>query len=229
VEIQELSLDGATIVTTIHVTNPNRFAVKLIESHAGVSLGSTSLLDVKLPYSITIGPRGHAEVLLPLHVSDNAVIPATDLAANEAVHMVDADLLFSTPLGDSSVRLTWQEKLALPHAPRIRLNGVEAAEHGPGQTRLRVRLAIDNPNPFPLTYGGLEGRLMDDDRTVATVQEKGTSTIAAATSTEVVVPVDVPLLSIANLLQSRTASIHVAGTMTLGGHPFPVDETAAIH
>jgi LEA14-like dessication related protein len=111
----------------------------------------------------------------------------------------------------------------------VTFNGVDVAPQGPGQTRLSVRLAIDNPNSFPLVYGGIDGRLLDDDRSIAAVQRKDGPVIAPSTVTEVRVPVDVPMLSVANLLQSKTASIRLSATVTLGGHPFPIEETAAIH
>lgn len=211
-----LSLTGATLELPVQVKNANPFPLSFTLAGALV-VGAVKPASLSSPEQQVAG--GQTEVLaLPVEISFPAVAAAADaLRAGQAPVSFEGSLRS----GGITIPVRFSDALKLP---RLALKGVSLSELSLEGATAVITVSTDNPAPIPIDLGPSHLSLFIDSNKVAELQPPAGTRLAAASTSELALPLR---FSFGSLLTAavgvaakpRTATLRVEGSLSL---PTPV-------
>lgn len=230
--LQALDLEGATVGVTFDVENPNGFGAKLARLDYRVEVDRTQVASGAMQGGLAIPANGKAPVTVPVRVRFRDVPGILQLLRKrEAIgYVVSGAVGVQTPIGVIDVPVSHSDRLALPDLPRFSLEGLSIRSVSLSSVGLEVRLAMDNPNPFPIPAGTLDYALSIAGAEVLKAEGAATAMIPAGRRGVVTLPLRLDLAragrAASELLRGGDVDVGLHGTAALAGIPMPLDLSA---
>jgi LEA14-like dessication related protein len=227
--IQALDLSGATVAFEYRLENPNAFGLDLARVAYRLDLEGKRIVDGEMPGGLKVPARGGAPVTFPVRLRF-ADVPgfAQLLSSRDAVaYRLSGAVGVQTPVGVVEVPLSHEDRLPLPRLPGFALEGISVRSASLTDVVLDVRLAVKNPNRFPLPAATLGYGLSVAGAPVASAEGKDLRAVASGASAVVAIPVRVSLLgagrAVNQLVQGNAVDVALTGSADFGGVPVPID------
>lgn len=156
-DVRSVSLTGMTLDLTWKVDNPNEFGVDLAGLGYTFEVEGKRMAAGHTDKALKVAPKGTSSVTLPFEVrfaevSDGVLAL---LKKTEVRWAVGGDFDFATPVGDVAVPFRKEGTAPVPRLPRVRIDGASVSNVTFSGARLEVKVALDNPNAFPLPLDAL--------------------------------------------------------------------------
>jgi LEA14-like dessication related protein len=228
-EPTEADLDGVTIALHWRIENPNGVGLKVtdleyrldVESHQAVSGATRS--------PIAIPSRGAAPFDLPLRVRYREVagLVGEIFKKPELAWSVEGRVGIDTPVGPILLPFSHQAKVAAPRPPRLSLTGLSVHDIGLTSLTLDVRLALENPNVFPVPGGALSYALRVAGAEVASGATHPLSGVAPGKTQPITLPVRLSYGAAGEAARRAAAGealdVVLRGQASFGGATLPVE------
>ncbi|BDG03603.1 LEA type 2 family protein [Anaeromyxobacter oryzae] len=232
--LQALDLEGATVGFTFDVENPNGFGAKVARLGYGVDVEGTRVATGEMPGGLTIPANGKAPVTFPVRVRFRDVPGiAALLGRRDAVsYRLSGTLGIQTPLGVVDLPISHEDRLALPRLPDFAIEGLSIRNVSFGEVGLEVRVAVKNPNAFPIPASRLDYALSIAGNAVARGDGRAMQLVPAGGKSVVSIPLKVELAEVgraaSDLVRGGAVDVGLSGTADLAGIPVPLDLRAQL-
>lgn len=228
--LQALDLEGATVGFNFDLENPNSFGVNLAKIGWGIEVEGTRIAAGDLPGGLAVPARGKAPVTFPVRVRFRDVPGIVSILGggkDQLGYRLSGNVGVRTPVGVIDIPMSHTDVLKLPSLPRFGVQGLSVKSVSLSTIGLAVRLAVTNPNGFPLPAGKLDYALAISGAPVARAEGTGLGAVAGGSTQTVEIPVRVNVLSAgraaSDLARGAEVQVNLKGTAQLAGLPLPLD------
>jgi LEA14-like dessication related protein len=229
--VDALDLEGATVGLHVDLDNPNGFGLDVARVAWTLDAEGTRVASGDMAGGLTIPAKGIAQLVIPVRVLFHDVpgIVALFTQKKDAVHyQVAGTVGVRTPVGVVELPVTHEGRLPLPGLPAFSIEGLTLRGASFRDVTFEVRLAVNNPNPFPIPAGKLDWTLsLGGGAPVARAEGVPLASVAAGGRAEVVIPVRLDLLSAgraaADLARGAEVRVKVTGSAEVAGIKVPLD------
>lgn len=232
--LDALDLEGATLGFHYDLENPNGFGVSLARLGYEVEVNGTRVVAGTLPGGLQIKANGTAPVTFPVRVRFRDVPGIVSLLGkrDRLPYRLAGTAGVSTPFGVVDLPLSHEDTLVLPNLPDFTLEGISVRSISLGAVGLEVRVAVKNPNGFPLPAGRLDYALSIGGSPVASGDGRALAAVPANGGTVVAIPIRVNLAgagrAASELVRGGAVDVGLHGTADVGGVPIPLDLAARL-
>lgn len=230
VSVESFDLEGATLAFQYRLENPNRVGLNLAKLGYALDVEGTRVVDGQLNQGLRIPAAGTVPVTLPVHVKFKDVPGFVRLVTQrDAVkYTLSGNAGVSTPIGVVDLPLSHTATLALPRLPGFSLETVAIRSASLTDLALDVRLAVQNPNPFPVPAGQLAYGLSVGGTRIASADGAALGAVPAGGRAVVSLPVKLSLLgagrAVYQLVQGNgPVPVALSGKATIAGIQIPLD------
>src|SRR5262249_39779810 len=193
-----------------------------------IKRGQISVKEPITPGEITI-----------FHVDESAPLPAPELLpspggrADSALVAVRGKLVLQRGGRTQELEYAQAKELRLPRLPSLRVHELDAARYSDRELMVTLRLAIVNPNPFPLGMRGVDFAAWISGRRIGEGSLANGETLDSSATAlfEVALPVTTTTYGPAGAQGIRASSVPYKLTGTLRGQSFqaPFELAGEIH
>ncbi len=232
--LQALDLDGATVGFTFDLENPNGFGAKVARLGYGIEVEGTRVATGEMPGGLTIPANGKAPVTFPVRVRFRDVPGiASLLGRRDAIsYRLSGHLGVETPLGVLDLPLSHEDRLALPRLPDFALDGLSVRSVSFSEVGLEVRVAVRNPNAFPIPASRIDYALSIAGNAVARGDDRPVQLVPAGGKGVVSIPLKIQLAEVGRaateLVRGGAVDVGLSGTADLAGIPVPLELRAKL-
>jgi LEA14-like dessication related protein len=227
--LQALDLEGATIGFTYDVQNPNSFGAKVARLSYGVEVEGTRVVTGEMPGGLTVPANGTAPMTFPVRVRFRDVpgIAALFGRRDAIAYRLSGTIGVETPLGVLDLPLSHEDRVTLPRLPDFAIEGLSIRNVSFTEIGLEVRVAVKNPNAFPIPAGSLDYALSLAGSSVARGDGRPTQVVPGRGKSVVAIPLTVNLAQVgraaADLVRGGPVDVGLRGKADLAGIPLPLD------
>ena len=160
--LRGLSLQGASIMFDVEVSNPYPAGLPLRELSYALTSDGKKLLDGRVQQNGTIPARGRQVIQLPANLQFATLPDALKSVKPGSVIPYTADFSIGVDapvLGPLAIALTHRGELPIPAVPNVELVSFDLGKLALDETRATARLRWKNTNQFPLDLAKLNIRL----------------------------------------------------------------------
>jgi len=187
------------------------------------------------PAMAAVTTPGLAALSLPVAVRFKDVPSFAPLLqlGREAAWTLTGEVVFSTPSGPIAVPLRQEGLLALPRAPRFRVERAVLRKATPREITVEVAVEVQNPNSFALPAGRLGYGLFLSDKEVVRTDVVIGQPIEPGEAATVAVPLRISVLKAGTaaarlLLPFTSLDVAVRGEAVFDGVPVPLDLSSSL-
>jgi len=241
VKVEGLGFLGANLSFRARIENPNPTPLSVVRMDYLLDLEGGRAAQGSFPSALAIPPAdpagapGVGTVILPVQVRF-AGIPgfARVLVENrEASYALGGAVVFATPAGEARVPMEQTGRVAVPKAPRIRVEKVLLRSASPREVVLEMRIDVENPNDFEIPAGRIGCGLHLSGKEVVRADVLMDEPLAGHGAATFPVPIRISVLkagkAVARLLiPFSSLKVAVKGEAVFGGVPVPLDLTTDI-
>jgi LEA14-like dessication related protein len=157
-EPREADLEGVTLDLRWRIDNPNAVGLRLQSLDYRLDVEGHQAIAGSAGGGIHVPSRGSAPVDLPVRVRYADVPPLVDSLFGREIlgWRISGEAALDTPVGPIRIPFSREGQVPAPRPPRISLQGLSVHDLSLGGLTLDVRLAIENPNAFPVPLGALD-------------------------------------------------------------------------
>jgi len=199
VELTRLSLEGADLVATIEVENPNPIGIVLDGFAYEVLTGENAVVSGRQTSGVEIAAQGTRTFEMPVTLLFADLIRAVRSleGANETPYTLVGAVDVEIPLlGTRTIEVTHDGVIPIPRLPDARPVAIALESIGLAGADLAVTLEFFNPNVFPVTFTGTDYRLVVEGTEWIDGGVAGPTTLAAEGGSTVVVPVTLRFIEV---------------------------------
>lgn len=249
--VESLAFTGLHLEFGCRIENGNPFPLSVLRVSYRFALEGRTAATGTIPSPLVVGPAtttrapastgaeapppGLAALTLPVSVRFQDVPAFAPLLrlGREAAWALTGEVVFSTPSGPIAVPLRQEGRLALPRAPRFRVERAVLRKATPKEIVVEVAVAVHNPNPFALPAGRIGYGLFLSDKEVARTDAVIAQPIGPGEDAMVAVPLRVSVLKAGTaaarlLLPFTSLDVAVRGEAVFGGVPVPLDLSSSL-
>jgi LEA14-like dessication related protein len=232
--LQALDLEGATIGFTYDVENPNSFGAKVARLGYGVEVEGTRVVTGDMPGGLVIPANGRAPVTFPVRVRFRDVpgIAALFGRRDAISYRLSGTIGIETPLGVLDLPLSHDDRVSLPRLPDFALEGLSVRSVSFTEVGLEVRVAVKNPNAFPIPASRLDYALSLAGSAVAHGDGRPVQLVPGGGRSVVAIPLTVNLAQVGRvasaLVKGGPVDVGLSGTADLAGIPVPLALSARL-
>jgi LEA14-like dessication related protein len=228
VTVEVIDFDGATLAFDYRLTNPNGFGLTLTRVEYWLGLDGHEAVRGQVEGGLTIPASGEAPVRFTARLPFAEVPRLLELLqrGGSVAYTLGGRVGLSTPLGAIELPVEHAGRVDLPGLPHFRLAGVGVRLSSLADLELDVRLAVHNPNPFPLPATSLRYTLTVGGEVVVSGATAAVHPVAARADGELVIPVKVSLLGVghaAAAVRGGGAEVKLSGEVKLGPVRLPLE------
>jgi LEA14-like dessication related protein len=248
--VESLGFTGLHLEFGCRIENGNPFPLSVLRVSWRLALEGRTAATGAVEAPLAVGPAvtrapgavgpaapapGLAAFTLPVSVRYQdvpAFAPLLQLG-REAAWALTGEVVFSTPAGPIAVPLRQEGRLALPRAPRFRVERAVLRKATPKEIVVEVAVAVHNPNPFPLPAGRIGYGLFLSVKEVARADAVIGEPIGPGEEAVVAVPLRVSVLKAGTaaarlLLPFTSLDVAVRGEAVFDGVPVPLDLSSSL-
>jgi LEA14-like dessication related protein len=228
-EPREADLEGVTLALRWRVDNPNSVGLRLSGLDYRLDVEGHQAIAGSAAGGIRIPSRGSAAVDLPVRVRYADVPPLVgSLFGRESLAWrISGEAGLETPVGPVRIPFSHEGRVPAPRPPRISLQGIAVHDISLGGLTLDVRLAIENPNAFPLPLGALSYALRLSGAEVVTGASHPLAVVPGGKGGVAVLPVHLSFAAAGAAARRAAAGdpmdVALQGTAGFGGLKLPLD------
>lgn len=170
VKLQNLSLDSATLLFDVKVTNPYAVSLPLVNVDYDLASEGEQILKGQADLQSTIPARKSATVSIPAEIGFLGLLRTLQHFSPGAIIPYEAALGLSVDApGTGPIRLPVNTagELPIPAVPKVKIDSIEWGQLSLNSAEGVVRLAIENQNEFPIDLSNLTYALNLGDVEVA--------------------------------------------------------------
>lgn len=254
-KVESLGFTGLNLQFGCRLENGNPFPLSVLRVAYRFSLEGRAAAAGTIESPLGIGPAvpspspvapaaqaqapalspGLASLTLPVSVRFRDVPTFAPLLqlGREAAWTLAGEVTFSTPAGPVVVPLRQEGRLALPRAPRFRVERAVLRKATPKEVVVEVAVDVQNPNPFALPAGRLAYGLFVSGKEVARTDVTIAEPIEAGEEATVAVPLRISVLKAGTaaarlLLPFTSLDVAVRGQAVFDGVPVPLDLSSSL-
>ncbi|AJQ92756.1 LEA type 2 family protein [Gynuella sunshinyii] len=168
--VKSLSLDQATVLVDVVLTNPNPFTLHTVGFDMNMAIDGHRLAAVSQPDSkLAIPANGRNKMQLPVTLKYQDVIAAVGSIANENAlnYALDGTVFVDVPvLGKLGLPLKFTGSLPVPRLPQISLKDISLESISLSGAKLKVDLDVTNPNIFDVNLKSVNYDLMANGKSL---------------------------------------------------------------
>ncbi|WP_428243613.1 LEA type 2 family protein [Gynuella sp.] len=168
--VKSLSLDQATVLVDVVLTNPNPFTLHAVGFDMNMAIDGHRLAAVSQPDSkLAIPANGRNKMQLPVTLRYQDVIAAVGSIANENAlnYALDGTVFVDVPvLGNLGLPLKFTGSLPVPRLPQITLKDISLESINLSGAKLKVDLDVTNPNIFDVNLKSVNYDLMANGKSL---------------------------------------------------------------
>lgn len=204
----------------------NRYEV--VENGRVVKRGQVPIKESITPGETTI-----------FHVDESSPLPAPDLLpgpggrADAALVAVRGKLLLERGGRTQELEYAQSKEVPLPRFPSLRVHELDAARYSDRELRVTLRLAIVNPNPFPLALKQVDFAAWVSARQIGegTLANGETLDPAATALFEITLPVTTTTYGpdVAQVIRASSVPYKLTGTLKAQSFQTPFEVAGEIH
>jgi LEA14-like dessication related protein len=157
--VDSLTLDHATMVFDVEITNPYSVPLPLTDLTYGLSTSGKPFFSGKAPIAGSVDAKGSRVVSLPVDVSYAQAINAGAGIKPGAVIPYAADLAMSLDapgVGKMDFPMRKEGKLAIPLPPKMELTNLKWSSLSFNKAQALLSLKLTNPNSFGIDLSKIE-------------------------------------------------------------------------
>ena len=170
VSLGSLSLEQATLLVDVAVSNPNGFALDAAGFDLDLAVGGSPLASVNQPdATVTVPANGSESVQLPvtLKFSDVANAIGGLSGENSVDYTLDGNVLMDIPvMGNISIPVNFTGELPIPQLPDITFSDISLSDVSWSGAKLMLSLDVENPNAFGLDLQSLVYNLQAEGKSL---------------------------------------------------------------
>jgi LEA14-like dessication related protein len=248
-KVESLGFTGLNLEFGCRIENGNPFPLTVLRVAYRFTLEGRAAAAGTIETPLGIGPAvlpppampdaapspGLAALTLPVSVRYRDVPSFAPLLqlGREAAWALAGEVTFSTPAGPVVVPLRQEGRLALPRAPRFRVERAVLRKATPRELVVEVAVKVHNPNAFALPAGRLGYGLFLSDKEVARTDVVLAEPIEAGDEATVAVPLRVSVLKAGSaaarlLLPFTSLDVAIRGQAVFDGVPVPLDLSSSL-
>jgi LEA14-like dessication related protein len=221
--LRDLSLDEATLLFDVELTNPYSAPLPLSNVEYSLATGGKRFLSGESPMQGTIPANGARTVQLPARIPFRELLNvAKNIRPGEVIDY-DADLRLSVDapqVGMLSLPLEKKGELPVPAVPRVELRSVEWENLSAQNAQAVLKLRVENTNRFPLDLSRLAYRLNLAGKHVAESSLGQSASFKAGETRTLEIPVSISPAQLGlaglNVLRGGSADYTLGGEMNVG-------------
>lgn len=170
VSLGSLSLEQATLLVDVAVSNPNGFALDAAGFDLDLGVAGSPLASVNQPdATVTVPANGTESVQLPVTLKFTDLANAIGgLSGKNAVdYTVDGNVLMDIPvMGNISIPVDFKGTLPIPQLPQISFSDISLSDVSWSGAKLMLSLDVENPNAFGLDLKSLAYNLQAEGKSL---------------------------------------------------------------
>jgi LEA14-like dessication related protein len=227
--VESIDFEAATLALDYDLENPNGFGLTLARVEYWLQLDGRVVTRGQVRGGLSIPAAGHAPVRFTVRLPFAEVPRLVEVvrAQKPVAYTVGGNVGVETPIGVLDLPITHSDQVALPALPRFRLAGVAVRLVSLTDVELRLSLAIDNPNPFPIPAGALKYAAAVGGEVVASADAEALGAIGARREGTVTIPIRLSILgagrALSQAVNGGSADVRLQGEARLGAIPVPLD------
>lgn len=249
--VESLGFTGLNLEFGCRIENGNPFPLSVLRVSYRFALegrvAASGVVETPLLVGPAVTPRtqgpteaaapapGFAALTLPVSVRFKdvpAFAPLLQLG-REAAWALTGEVTFSTPSGPVAVPLRQEGRLALPRAPRFRVERSVLRKATRKEIVVEVAVAVHNPNPFVLPAGRIGYGLFLSDKEVVRADAVVGAPVGPGEEAVVAVPLRVSVMKAGSaaarlLLPFTSLDVAVRGEAVFDGVPVPLDLSSSL-
>jgi LEA14-like dessication related protein len=235
VQVEGLGFLGARLAFRARADNPGPTPISVVRIEYALDVEGARAAQGTTPAALAIagatadGP-GSGKVVLPVELRFAAVPGIARVLAEdrEAAYTLHGTVTFLTAEGEVRVPMAHSGSLAVPRAPRFRVEKVLLRSASPREIALEMRMDVGNPNPFELPAGRIGCGLLLSGKEVVRADLEIAQPILAGGTAAVTVPLRISVFKAGKaaarlLLPFTSLDVAVKGEAQFGGVPVPLE------
>lgn len=222
VGLSGLSLQSVVLDFDIAIANPYSFDLPLLGFDFGLATGGQAFLNGDLESSWSIPARGSRVVQLPLSVDLLGLVRTVSGLRPGNVVPYDAEIGLKLDVpgaGPMRIPVRTSGEMPIPDVPRVSVASLDWSEVSLNRVGGDLKLAMTNPNDFPLTLKGLDYGFSLAGRDVANGSNEAGVDLASGGEGALTIPLGFSPrevgTAILNVLTGSSAEYGMQGNLTL--------------
>ncbi|HEX9792626.1 MAG TPA: LEA type 2 family protein [Planctomycetota bacterium] len=223
VGLQDLQLDGVTMLFDVEIENPYSVALPLVNLGYALASGGKSFLEGRAKLDGSVPAGGKRTIQVPAKLNFAGVLSALTGLKPGAVfpYAAQLDLSVDAPVvGRIGLPLETSGELPIPALPKLEMPRIDVEKFGLTGVNAVLQFGIENPNQFPISLDVFDYALKLGGNPVASSKVRDGSKIAANGTGKLRIPIEISTLDVGrgvlDLLRGNSAVYDVSGSMQLG-------------
>jgi LEA14-like dessication related protein len=228
VDIHGVSFTGVDAVLVLAVDNPNVLGIDLARLSYDLTVDNHHFIQGAGEHTLHVPAQGSGELQLPISIKfvELGQALASLFTKRQVPYSIATKLGFGTPIGVIDVPLSHSGQFPVPQLPTLSIGPATVGAIDVGGANMSVTIQVRNSNSFKIPVGALK----------TGVSINGVSLVEASTPPrELAAGATVPLVigarldfvragfGIVRAIQSRSATVALAGSFDLLGYTMPVN------
>lgn len=159
VSLSALSLDAATLLVDVEVSNPNGFTLNTAGFDLDLAVAGENIARVQQPdAALSVPAKGSNSVKLPVTVNFRDIIAAAGAIKDKKSvdYALNGKVTVNLPvLGDVSLPLNFADALPVPKLPELKFRDASLKSVNWSGAEMLVSLDVTNPNLFGIDLNSL--------------------------------------------------------------------------
>lgn len=159
VSLSALSLDAATLLVDVEVSNPNGFTLKTAGFDLDLAVAGENIARVQQPdAALSVPAKGSNSVKLPVTVNFSDIVRAAGAIKDKKSvdYALNGNVTVNLPvLGDVSLPLNFADALPVPKLPELKFRDASLKSVNWSGAEMLVSLDVTNPNLFGIDLNSL--------------------------------------------------------------------------
>lgn len=221
--LQNLTVDGATLAFDIEIGNPYDVPLPLVNLDYGLSSGGANFLSGKANVQGSVPAKGKRTITVPATLTFRELLSAAKgVKLGDVVpYAAQMDLSVDAPaVGELKLPLRKEGELPVPNVPQVELASVNWGELTLQNAEAVLAVKVKNTNQFPLDLSAMNYALSLGGKSVADTRVSKAMKLGAGESGTIEIPLRVRPIELGvaafNMLKSGDATYQLGGDMAVG-------------
>lgn len=215
VKVEDFGFNGAKLLVTVAIDNPNRVGIKLSHLKYSVSVEDTKLLDGEKTERIPIAAKEISRITFPVTVQYAGLKEGVKSVFGRKLLKYDlaVETGLVTPIGDLKFDINRNDEIPIPRFPAFHVEKIDISEMGLTSATLNLKVRIDNNEDIVLDIKEFRYFLALSGEEVASGNFSMDRQLNAQKAFAFTIPVNIKLLnlrkSVATMLKSDTIDYEI--------------------
>jgi LEA14-like dessication related protein len=227
-DITGVSFTGVDATLVLAVDNPNVLGLDLARLSYRLTVDGHDFIQGAGQHTLHVPPQGSGELQLPISIKfvELGQALASLFTKRQVPFSIATTLGFGTPIGVIDVPLSHSGQMPVPQLPTLTMGPASVGAIDVGGANMSLTIQVRNSNSFKIPVGALKYGLSINGVTLVNAATQARE-LAAGATIPLVVSARLDFLragfGIVRAVQSRSATVALAGSFDLLGYTMPVN------